>query len=167
MQKEQSEDNKKNKLAYLLAQNKTKLARKQLIEWYAQNVGYHLDINQFIDIELSHHIKQEVYHKIKILQKQRMNKFVEFHDVLNFWEQDINLPMKFEEKPVIFYYLDTNYRKGTEAGGFKITFKDAWTVLRKIEGNPRSDIIVVDAHLVFGICIEVEEYEYLLTIWGF
>ena len=120
---------------------------------------------QFIDFDVSTHIKQAVYHKVRDLQSQKVVEFVDFQDVLNILNQlkqkKIGLSVE-----VIFYYLDKSYREGVETGGFKIRFEDFWEILGKISNNPGSDIIAVDASLAFGICIESEEYSYLLTTWG-
>jgi len=158
-------EKKKERLAQLLIRNKIRLARDALIKRYQQELGYQLKAEQFIDFDASLHIKQAVYHKVRDLQSQKIVEFVDFQDVLNTLNQLKQKIIRLSEE-VIFYYLDKSYREGVETGGFKIRFEDFWEILGKISNNPGSDIIAVDASLAFGICIEPEEYSYLLTTWG-
>jgi hypothetical protein len=172
MKYETPESQRKERLAQLLAKNKTRLARNALIERYQQELGYHLTGDEFINLDVSNHIKHEVYRKESSLQKQKITAFVDFQNVLvalNQLRQGIVIP---DETWVICYYLDKDYRKGVETGGIKIKFKDFWSILEKIGNEPGSDIVAVDEHLAFGICVQVgviignKDYDYILTTWG-
>ncbi len=153
------QEDRKEKLARLLAKNKTRLARDKLIERYREELGYSLTTEQFIDLEVSHRIKQEVYQRIAKLRQQET---FDFHSILTALERLKEQSSQLGNTKVIFYYLDTR-----ETGGIKILFKDFWTLLNKIGNKPRTDIIMVEEHFAFGICVELEEYSYLLTSWGF
>jgi hypothetical protein len=153
------QEDRKEKLARLLAKNKTRLARDKLIERYQQELGYPLAAEQFIDLEVSHRIKREVYQKAAKLKHQET---FDFQDILTALERLKEQSSQLGNTKVIFYYLDTR-----ETGGIDILFKDFWMLLKKIGDEPRTDIIVVEEHFAFGICVELEEYSYLLTSWGF
>ena len=166
-------ESRKERLAQLLTRNKIRLARNALIERYQRELGYQLIADQFIDFDVSRHIKREVYHKVSTLQKQKIDAFVHFQDViiaLNHLKQRAKV---LDETWVICYYLDEDYRKGVETGGIKIKFTDFWSLFEKFGNNPGSHIIVVDECLIFGICVEVgiiigiQDYDYILTTWGF
>lgn len=159
-------ENKKERLAQLLTRNKIRLARDALIKRYQKELGYQLMSEQFIDFDVSLRIKQAVYHKVRDLQSQKVVEFGDFQDVLNTLNQLKQKMIRLSEE-VIFYYLDRSYREGVETGGIKIRIEDFWEMLGKMSNNPGSDIITVEESLVFGICIEPEEYSYLLTTWGF
>jgi hypothetical protein len=153
------QEDRKEKLARLLAKNKTRLAQDKLIERYRQELGYPLAVEQFIDLDVSHRIKREVYQKASKLKRQQT---FDFQGILTALEQLKEQSSQLGSIKVIVYYLDTR-----ETGGIESLFKDFWMLLDKIENKPRSDIIVVEEHFAFGLCIEVEEYSYLLTRWGF
>jgi len=153
------QEDRKEKLARLLAKNKTRLARDKLIERYQQELGYPLAAEQFIDLEVSHRIKREVYQKAVKLKRQET---FDFQGILTALEQLKEQSSQLGNTKVVFYYLDTR-----ETGGIEILFKDFWTLLNKIGNKPRTDIIVVEEHFAFGICVELEEYSSLLTSWGF
>ncbi|MEO6889654.1 MAG: hypothetical protein ABI456_10200 [Ktedonobacteraceae bacterium] len=157
--REDQEETRKEKLARLLAKNKTRLARDLLIKRYQQELRYPLAATQFVDLEVSHSIKKEVYQKIRTLPDQNISA-----------SQPIFMPLHHLEKQakvlsdvwVLFYYLDT-----LETEGIRIQFRDFWNILHYIENNPRTDIILVEERLAFGICVELEEYNHLLMSWGF
>ncbi len=153
------QEDRKEKLARLLAKNKTRLARDRLIERYREELGYPLVAEQFIDLEVSHRIKREVYQRIAKLRQQET---FDFHGILSALEQLKEQSSQPGNTKVIFYYLDTR-----ETGGIEILFNDFWMLLNKIGNKPRTDIIVVEEHFAFGIYVELEEYSYLLTSWGF
>ena len=153
------QEDRKEKLARLLAKNKTRLARDKLIERYRQEFGYPLAVEQFIDLDVSHRIKREVYQKAAKLKRQET---FDFQGILTALEQLKEQSSQLGNTKVIFYYLDTR-----QTGGIEILLKDFWKVLDKIRDELRTDIIAVEEHLTFGICVEVEEYSYLLTSWGF
>jgi len=166
-------ESRKERLALLLTRNKIRLARNALIERYQRELGYQLVADQFIDFDVSCHIKREVYHKESTLWKQKIDAFVHFQDVLIALNHLKQRTMMLDETWVICYYLDEDYRKGVETGGIKIKFKDFWCLFEKIGNNPGSDIIAVDEHLAFGICVRsgiifrLQDYDYILTTWGF
>ena len=153
------QEDRKEKLARLLAKNKTRLARDKLIEKYRQELGYHLTTEQFIDLEVSQRIKQEVYQRIAKLRQQET---FDFQGILTALERLKEQSSQLGNTKVIFYYLDTR-----ETGGIEILFKDFWTLLNKIGNKPRTDIIVVEEYFALGICVELAEYSSLLTSWGF
>lgn len=153
------QEDRKEKLAKLLAKNKTRLARDKLIERYRQELGYPLAAEQFIDLGISHRIKQEVYQRVAKLRQQET---FDFQGVLTRLEQLKKQSNQLGNIKVILYYLDTH-----KTGGIAIPFEDFWKLLDKIGSEPRTDIIVVEEHFAFGICVELEEYSYLLTSWGF
>ncbi len=97
------QEDRKEKLARLLAKNKTRL-------------GYSLTTEQFIDLEVSHRIKQEVYQRIAKLRQQET---FDFHSILTALERLKEQSSQLGNTKVIFYYLDTR-----ETGGIKILFKD-------------------------------------------
>jgi hypothetical protein len=153
------QEDRKKKLAGLLAKNKTRLARDKLIERYREELGYPLTTEQFINLEVSHRIKQEVYQKAVKLKRQET---FDFHGILTALERLKEQSSQLGNTKVVFYYLDTR-----ETGGREILLKDFWMLLDKIGNKPRTDIIVVEVHFAFGICVELEEYSSLLTSWGF
>jgi len=153
------QEDRKEKLARLLAKNKTRLARDKLIERYREELGYPLVAEQFIDLEVSHRIKREVYQKATKLKRQET---FDIHGILTALERLKEQSSQLGNTKVIFYYLDTR-----ETGGIEILFKEFWTLLNKIGNKPRTDIIMVEEHFAFGICVELAEYSYLLTSWGF
>jgi len=153
------QEDRKEKLAGLLAKNKTRLARDKLIERYQQELGYPLAAEQFIDLEISHRTKREVYQKTSKLKRQET---FDFQGILTALEQLKEQSSQLGNTKVIFYYLDTR-----KTGGIAIPFKDFWRLLDKIGNKPRTDIIVVEEHFALGICVELEEYSYLLTSWEF
>ncbi|MBA2680162.1 MAG: hypothetical protein H0U76_17420 [Ktedonobacteraceae bacterium] len=156
---EDQEETRKEKLARLVAKNKTRLARALLIKRYQQELRYPLAATQFVDLEVSHSIKRAVYQKIRTLPGQNIGD-----------SQPIFIPLHHLEKQaqvlsdvrVLFYYLDT-----PETGGIRLQFRDFWNILQYIVNNPRTDIILVEERLAFGICVELEEYNNLLISWGF
>ncbi len=153
------QEDRKEKLARLLAKNKTRLARDKLIERYRQELGYPLTTEQFIDLEVSHRIKREVYQKAVKLKRQET---FDFHGILTTLERLKEQSSQLGNTKVIFYYLDTR-----ETGGIEILIKDFWTLFNKIGNKPRTDIIVVEEYFTLGICVELAEYSSLLTSWGF
>jgi hypothetical protein len=153
------QEDRKEELARLLAKNKTRLARDKLIERYREELGYPLTTEQFIDLEVSHRIKQEVYQKAAKLKRQET---FDFQGILTALEGLKEQSSQLGNTKVMFYYLDTR-----ETGGIKILLKDFWMFLEKIGDEPQTDILVVEEHFAFGICIEVEEHSSLLTSWGF
>ena len=140
------QEDRKEKLARLLAKNKTRLARDKLIERYRQELGYPLTTEQFIDLEVSHRIKREVYQKAVKLKRQET---FDFHGILTTLERLKEQSSQLGNTKVIFYYLDTR-----ETGGIEILFKDFWMLLNKIGNKPRTDIIMVEEHFAFGICVD-------------
>jgi len=153
------QEDRKEKLARLLVKNKTRLARDKLIERYREELGYPLTTDQFIDLKISHKIKREVYQKVAKLKRREI---FDFQMVLTALERLKEQSSYLGNTKIILYYLDTR-----EIGGIEIPFKDFWMLFGKIGNKPRTDIIVVEEHFAFGICIELEEYSYLLTSWGF
>ncbi len=153
--------NRKERLAELLVKNKIRLARNAAKEWYQNKLGYHLTAEQFLDFDASQRLLAEVYRKVRTLQKKKSLVATDFQNVLSILNDLKQKRKNLDEVSVIFYYLDT-----TKVGGIKIKFKEFWNLLEKIGSHPRTDIIVIDENLAFGICIEIEEYNYLLTVWG-
>src|SRR5258708_33284992 len=129
-----------------MAKNKTRIARDKLIERYRQELGYLLTTEQFIDLEVSHRIKREVYQKAVKLKRQET---FDFHGILTTLERLKEQSSQLGNTKVIFYYLDTR-----ETGGIEILFKDFWMLLNKIGNKPRTDIIMVEEHFAFGICVD-------------
>jgi len=138
-----------------------------------RELGYQLIADQFIDVDVSRHIKREVYLRVHYLQSQRVVEFVHFQNALIALNHLKQRAKVLDETWVICYYLDKDYRKEVETGGIKIRFKDFWNIFEKIGNEPGSNIVVVDEHLAFGICVQVgviigiKDYNYILTMWGF
>jgi len=153
------QEDRKEKLARLLVKNKTRFARDKLIERYREELGYPLTTDQFIDLKISQRIKREVYQKVA---KLKHRETFDFQIVLTALERLKEQSSHLGNTKIILYYLDTR-----ETGGIEIPFKDFWMLFGKIGNKPRTDIIVVEEHFAFGICVELEEYSYLLTSWGF
>jgi len=152
-----SKDYRKEKMAQLILKNKIRLARLDLIQWYQQNIGYTLTIGQFIDWEEAQRLKSKVYRHAWTQQGQQAANFSEIRRVLASIRQQT---MALAETWVICYYPTHS-----QAGAFKIKLKDFWNLLEKIDDDP-GDIIVVKRQFNFYICIEAEEYNYHLTLWG-
>ncbi len=154
----EKEESKKEKLARLLAENKTKLARDKLVDRYHQEINYQIAVNQFVDLKTSQEIKKSVYQKISALSGLKINEFQQIYDVIDGLRSKACLS---REKLVILYYMDTKY-----TGGVYIKFENCWDIICRIK-KPLSEIIVTEENLASGLCIEIEEYNYLLTTWGF
>src|SRR5260370_35544884 len=98
------QEDRKEKLARLLAKNKTRLARAKLIKRYREELGYPLTTEQFIDLEVSHRIKREVYQKAVKLKRQEA---FDFYGILTTLERLKEQSSHLGNTTTRFYYLDT------------------------------------------------------------
>jgi hypothetical protein len=157
MSKEQGET-RKEKLRRLLAANKTKHEREQLIRYYRRNFGSIITMDQFVELDQSRYLKQATYQKIWHLPGL---KITDWRAVQKELEQIRVKSQAHDEDQVILYYWDTAY-----TGGIYILLKEIWPILLKGEEALRADMLAIERHLTFGITVEVEDYRYSLVYWG-
>jgi len=154
-----NENARKARLAALLAKNKTRLARNELITRYNDEFHLLLNSDSFLDLEQSNTIKREVYLKVAKLQGLQTTSF---QDIVSELDRLRKSFVSLDDYRIVCYYLDT-----VQTGGVKIKLKEFCKVVSFIGQKPESEIIVVDEHFSFGICVEILEYDYLFTYWGF
>lgn len=154
----EQEEVRKKQLSRLLAANKTKRERIQLLHIYQQVLGLTLSPDQFLDLASSHRLKKEIYQHI---WQRPAQKIAAWPDVLAELARLRENRRAYDDKWVMFYYWDT-----AATGGIRMLFKQAWAILESIKEELRSDILIVDAQLTFGITLEVEEQGYSLVYWG-
>ncbi len=152
------EETRQEQLSRLLAATKTKRERTQLIHAYQQVLGLTLSLDQFLDLASSHRLKKEIY---QYIWRRPAQKIAEWPDVLVELARLRENKRAYDDRWVMVYYWDT-----AATGGIRLVFKQAWAILESIKEELRSDALIVDAQLTFGVTLEVEEQGYALLYWG-
>ena len=152
------QENRKERLESLLKKNKVRLARENIIKTFKHDLQYELTKDQFIDLEIANNLLRLTYKKIPQVES---SKFIRYEEVLS---EILRLKKCIQidsSALAVFYYLDK-----LKAGGMKIPLKDCWELIERIGNTPRSDIVVVEEHAVFGLCVELDEHSYSVAYWG-
>ncbi len=154
------EETRKEKLARLLAENKLKRERNEMIRKYKDKLNYQLTIDNFLEPNYSSTIAASVYRKTSTLQSQR---FADYQNALKTLKNIKERSSALKERTVVFYYLRLVFSK---VGGIVLPLQDVWDILENANDKLQLDIIIVEINFSFGICLEVEEHDYFLTSWG-
>ncbi|QYK68796.1 hypothetical protein [Paenibacillus sp. S02] len=150
-------EEKKEKLQKLLFQKEVLAERKKLKDVYLNDYHIILSDNQFIDYQQSNNLKRKGYEKV--FSKENLS-CTEYSEVLNWVNVNRSKLNSLVEKPVVLFYMDNI------SGGVLLSLE---LILNNILGSDivlTSDLLVTTEDLKYGLCIEVEEHNYLITCWG-
>ncbi|WP_025721112.1 YxiF family protein [Paenibacillus sp. 1-18] len=150
-------EEKKEKLQKLLFQKEVLAERKNLKDVYLNDYHIILSDNQFIDYQQSNNLKRKGYEKVFSKENLSCTEYSEVLNWVNVNRSKLNLLV---EKPVVLFYMDNI------SGGVLLSLE---LILNNILGSDivlTSDLLVTTEDLKYGLCIEVEEHNYLITSWG-
>ncbi|GGB72791.1 YxiF family protein [Fictibacillus barbaricus] len=145
-----------------------KKRREKIIkEMKAKNISLSLD--SFLDIQYSMNLLNELFDKIDKLKEDKHEiKFKHSNEVAIKHLSDLKLkmPFKFQYKKVILFH-----QNHLETGAIIINIEDVfkeinWMVSFSGYTKETFDFIIVEPKLEYGICIEIREYQDILTNWG-
>jgi len=149
----------KSRIEQLILQKKIHSERIKLKEKYRSLFNYHLVDDQLINYEESREIKKRAYERIF---KEDNILCGTYQEVLEVSEEIYKRVRDVSDQPVILFYLDGKY-----GGGVRIRINDVFDCIISKLSDLKVDLLFVSPDLNKGFCIEVEEYNFLITTWGF
>lgn len=161
MMSTQPEETRSEKMKRLLAANKVRLARNQMISIYQHELGYALRVDQFLDIDQSQQCVGQIYRHVRTKSDKTLATVPEVVEELAKFKQTWQI---FADQYVFLHYHVVGWQ-GESAGGIKLVLKEAWHILEHIQEDIPADILLAGVDLAFGFCVEVEEYNYILNCW--
>ena len=151
------------KLYYLLEKNQMKQSRRKLIDKYREALNYDITVEHFVDAQLLSVIARMAYRK---LQSEFYGQAISTAEgVFAKLERLKECSCAYMDRVVVFCYFDFPVNN-KPVGGLKLLFRESWELMARIN-QPMTNVLVVEPSLQFGFCIEVKEYNYTVTSWGF
>ncbi len=161
----EQEEARTEKMKRLLAANKVMLARNKLRQIYHQELGYALQTDQFLDINLSQHFIRRIYQQMRTVPARTL---ATVHGVKGELTHLKEAWRTLADQHVLLYYrnrVSVQRQNYIDAGGIKLVLKDVWNILAHIRVD-EEDILVAEEGLAFGFGVEAEESGYTLSYWG-
>lgn len=139
-----------------LAENRIRIQREKILGNCLKR--YDVTIDNFLDMEISYNLKKRAYQKVFSNTNEHLDTLEQVLIRLKNIEKR-NLHLKGVN--VVLYY------QTLEIEAIEISLKTCFEIIYKFINKNNVEILVTSLDMTYGLCLEMEEYNYLLTIWGF
>jgi len=150
-------NDRKEELRKKLEQNRRRNGRKKLISEYAEKFGIVLEEDYFVDIDSFDWLQRNVYQKAAKMPNEVYETKCEVVKRMSCLKESIKNSCR---EFILFLSNDDC----TDA--IKLQLDKIWEINIKVNSDLKNDILLISSDLEIGICVEIEEYNFLISTWG-